>query len=71
MQGAVPTPSGNIELYASETEIRIKGVTGTGTLRFSSKIKPQGTGGEIISKVDNQYELTIENGKAYKVRYQN
>ncbi|MBE7169096.1 MAG: alpha-rhamnosidase [Williamsia sp.] len=69
MQGAVPTPSGNIEVYCSTKEIKVKGAGGRGTLLFKSSSKPLCNEGVIEEKGNNAYSLTIEKGKEYKVDY--
>jgi hypothetical protein len=43
---------------------------GSGTLRFKSKSKPSCKGGKIVSKGNEQYELTLEKGQEYVVTYQ-
>ena len=69
MKGKVPTPDGDIELNVTETEIKITGAAGTGTLKFKSKSKPVTDAGSVVSKGDDLYELGIEKGKTYKVKY--
>ena len=69
MQGKVPTPNGEIELNVSTTEIKITGASGTGTLRFKSKLKPVAEAGTVVSKGNNLYEMKIEKDKSYIIRY--
>lgn len=69
MQGKVPTPDGDIEVYMSETEIKITGACGTGVLKFKSKSKPVSDDGNIIDKENGNYELVIEKGKGYTINY--
>jgi alpha-L-rhamnosidase len=69
MEGKVPTPNGDVEMKVSETEIKIIGAAGTGTLKFKSKTKPTADLGTVISKGGNLYELTIENNKTYTIKY--
>jgi hypothetical protein len=69
MEGKVPTPKGDISMYVSTTQIKIKAAEGTGTLRIKSKIRPESKGAVIISKGNNVYELTVEAGKEYVVKY--
>jgi hypothetical protein len=69
MQGKVPTPHGDIDVYCSTTQIKIKGSEGTGTLRFKSQSKPSIKGGTVVSKGGNVYEVTVEAGKEYEVKY--
>lgn len=70
MEGKVPVPSGNIELYCSEKEIRITSPVGTGKLIITSKTKPVCREGKIVSRGNNGYELMIGKDKKYTVRYQ-
>jgi hypothetical protein len=69
MQGTVPTPSGNIEMYVSTKEIKIKGAAGTGTLRFKSKTKPVSNEGSVQSLGNNEYTMTIEKNKNYTISF--
>ncbi|MCF3111697.1 alpha-rhamnosidase [Niabella sp. CC-SYL272] len=70
MEGKVPTPAGTIELYCSDKEIKITSPVGTGKLIIASKTKPVCKEGEIVSKGNNVYALTIEKDKKYSIRYQ-
>ncbi|MFL5745355.1 MAG: alpha-L-rhamnosidase C-terminal domain-containing protein [Niastella sp.] len=69
MDGKVPTPHGDISVYCSTTQIKIKGATGTGTLRFKSQTKPSSKGATIVSKGNNVYEVTVDANKEYEVKY--
>jgi alpha-L-rhamnosidase len=69
MEGTIPTPKGNISVYCSNKEIKVKGDEGKGTLRFRSKKKPESKDGSIRSVGEDVYEMTIEPGKEYKVKY--
>ena len=69
MQGSVPTPAGNIEMYVSTKEIKIKGAAGTGTLKFKSKTKPVGNVGSVQSLGSNEYTIAIEKDKNYNISY--
>lgn len=69
MQGKVPTPAGEIELYVSNRQIKVKGAAGTGTLRFKSKSKPVCKEAAIVSKGNSLYELAVEKDKSYTVNY--
>jgi len=70
MEGKVPTPAGNIELYCSNKEIKIVAPVGTGKLIITSKTKPVCKEGEVVSKGNNVYELMIQKDRKYTVRYQ-
>lgn len=69
MEGEVPTPAGNIQVYCSTTEIKLQSPVGTGTLRFKSKTKPSCNEGTVTAKGNQEYELVLEKGKAYRVKY--
>ncbi|GAT62241.1 alpha-L-rhamnosidase-related protein [Paludibacter jiangxiensis] len=69
MEGDVPTPNGKVHLYFNTKEIRVKADEGVGTLRFSSKSKPSCKEGPIVAKGGNKYELEIQAGKEYSVKY--
>ena len=70
MQGKVPTPDGDIDLSVNRTEIKVTGAAGTGTLRFKSKSRPEINTGSIMTKANNVYELQIEKGKSYTIKYE-
>lgn len=69
MQGVVPTPNGKIDVYCSAKEIKIKSEEGIGTLRFKSKSTPKTSSGSFKKMGSNQYELILEKGKEYTVKY--
>jgi hypothetical protein len=69
MEGSVPTPEGDIQVYCSTKQIRITSPAGTGTLRFRSKTKPVSTAGTVTDKGNGVYELQIEKGGTYEIRY--
>jgi len=69
MQGAVPTPAGNIEINCSEKEIKVKGAAGTGTLKFKSKSQPVCKQGTIEKKGVDEYFMQIEKDKTYTISY--
>ncbi|GEO04413.1 alpha-rhamnosidase [Adhaeribacter aerolatus] len=69
MEGSVPTPKGDINIYCSQKQIKVKSGEGTGTLRFQSKNKPSSKGNKITAKGNNTYEMFIEKGKEYVVAY--
>ena len=69
MQGKVPTPNGEIELYANTKQIKIKGAAGIGTLKFKSKSQPEAKDIIITKEADDVYEVTIEPGKQYVISY--
>ncbi|GAA0525731.1 alpha-L-rhamnosidase-related protein [Chitinophaga japonensis] len=69
MEGDVPTPDGNIHVYCSTQQIRIKADAGRGTLRFKSRSKPVCKGAAIEDKGNGVYEMQVAQGKLYEVSY--
>ena len=69
MQGSVPTPNGDIRVYASTKQIKVSADDGLGTLRFKSKSKPICKQANIVSKHGNVYELQIQKGQNLVVDY--
>ena len=69
MEGKVPTPDGEISVYCSTSEVKIKSPSGTGTLRLKSKTRPTVAGANVQSKGNGVYEITIPKGKEYIVKY--
>lgn len=67
MSGKVPTPKGEIEMSVNEHEIKILSPQGIGTLVIHSKTDP--TGVAFVKKGNQQYEITIEQGKQYLINY--
>jgi len=60
IKGRVPTPHGNIEIYADKSKIKVKTVEGTGILRLHSKKQPLPERGIEIKKIgENYYELVL------------
>jgi alpha-L-rhamnosidase len=69
MEGKVPTPQGEIAVYASRSEVRLKSPVGTGTLRLKSKSKPSVKGGSVKAVGNGVYEVVIPRGKEIVVKY--
>ncbi|SEJ30555.1 alpha-L-rhamnosidase [Dyadobacter koreensis] len=69
IEGKVPTANGDISVYCSTKQIKVKGDTGIGTLRFKSKNKPVSKGNNIRVIGNGVFELTIEKGKEYVIAY--
>ena len=69
MEGKVPTPNGEIFVYASTSEVKVKSPVGIGTLRLKSKSKPSVKGAKVQSIGNGTYEITIPKGKEYVVKY--
>ncbi len=71
LEGTVPTPHGEVEVYADASTIRVKPASfGTGMLRFRSTVPPSASVGVIHSLGNGEYELTLESiGGIYEVSY--
>jgi hypothetical protein len=69
MQGKVPTPAGEIEMFASKKQLKIKGAAGVGTIKLKSKSKPTGKNLVVNAKGNNLYEITIQPGVEYVINY--
>jgi alpha-L-rhamnosidase len=69
MQGTVPTPKGDIDLYFSTSEVKIKAGNGTGILRLKSETKPVAKGLTIQKKDNGYYEISIPANKEYIIKY--
>jgi len=69
MQGKVPTPNGDIELYCSTTQIKIKAAKGVGTLKIKSRIKPTGSNMLVNNLGADIYEIIVQPGIGYVINY--
>lgn len=67
MEGKVPVPGGEVSLYCSPSQIKVKGAAGIGTLRFSSKRKPICKTGNIVSLGNGLYEMEVKPGVEYSL----
>ncbi|TJY67952.1 alpha-rhamnosidase [Sphingobacterium alkalisoli] len=69
MEGKVPTPAGEIDLYVSEKKIKVKSPIGVGTLKIKSKSKPKSKNGTIVQLDQDTYTMEVHAGVAYEVDY--
>src|SRR5690606_11442908 len=69
MEGKVPTPEGEIDLFVSKKKIKVKSPIGTGTLKIKSKSLPRTNHGTIKQVTKGIYTLEIEKGIQYEVEY--
>lgn len=69
MEGTVPTPNGEIFLSCTPKLIVVKSDTGTGVLKFNSTVIPVCKTTTIKSKGNNKYEMLLEKGVEYFVKY--
>jgi len=69
MDGKVPTANGDISVYCSKKEIRVSSPVGTGKLRIKSKSKPSVKGAIAREVTKGVYEIVIQKGKEYNVKY--
>lgn len=69
MEGKIPTPDGEIELFVSKSKIKVKSPIGTGTLKITSKSLPRANHGEVKKVAEDTYTLELEKGIDYEVEY--
>lgn len=69
MEGKVPTANGDISVYMNKKEIKVSSPTGVGRLKIKSKTKPVVKDAEVKEISKGFYEVLIEKGKDYNVRY--
>ncbi|TKC10129.1 alpha-rhamnosidase [Pedobacter polaris] len=70
MEGKVPTNNGEIAISVSEKEIKVKAAEGVGKLRFKSVTKPSVNDAEVKEISKGLYEVTIQKGVEYLVKYE-
>lgn len=69
MEGKIPTPDGEIDLFVSKNTIKVKSPIGTGTLKIISKSLPRTNHGEVKKVSEGTYTLELEKGIDYEVEY--
>lgn len=69
MQGSVPTPHGDIKVFATTKQIKVSAGEGTGVLRIKSKNKPVCKQSEAVAKGNNVYEINVPAGTELTVNY--
>lgn len=69
MEGKVPTPKGEVSLYVSKSEIKVKAAEGEGKLIIESKSKPKTNSGTIVVLGKNKYQLTVKPNVSYQISY--
>jgi hypothetical protein len=67
VEGKVPTPRGDVAVYADTARIKVTAATGKGVLRFASATPPRSDGGPVTALGGQRYELALEPGKTYTV----
>jgi hypothetical protein len=70
MEGKVPTPHGEISVYCSRNNIKIKSDGGSGILKIKSAKKPVVKDTRIEAKGSNVYEISIDKDRTYNISYQ-
>jgi hypothetical protein len=68
IEGAVPVPSGEINVYMDEEQIKVDAPEGEGYLYFTSQSEPQTNIGTIEHLSDNDYKIKIESQKLYIIK---
>lgn len=69
MEGTVPTPNGEISLYVSQKEIKVKATEGEGYIYIKSKSTPKSSYGEVEKTGTNSYRLWIDTDKEIIIKY--
>jgi hypothetical protein len=69
IEGKVPTPQGDISVFADTRQIKVTATGGKGVLRFKSARSPQGANSMIRGIGNDTYEMVLEGGKEYVVDY--
>ncbi len=69
IQGKVPTPDGEIELYVSKEQVKIKAATGEGTIRLKSKTQPSGNNVTAVANGNDVYDIIVKPGTEYTINY--
>lgn len=69
MQGTVPMPTGNIQMYVSTSQVKVSASAGMGTLIIKSKTKPTGANITVKSKGNSIYEVSINPNQQYLINY--
>lgn len=71
IQGVVPTPEGEINVYMDRFLIKVKSSAHKGFLRFCSSVKPETNLGEMNCIGENYYEVIIDvPNQEYVVKYE-
>lgn len=71
IQGVVPTPQGEINVYMDQSVIKVSASAHKGFLRFYSRAKPQINSGELNCVGENYYEIKIDQlNQEYIVKYE-
>jgi len=69
MEGKVPTPKGEVSVYCSTKDIKVKAAEGEGKLIFNSQNQPIVNSGTITELEKNKYQLTIQPNVDYLISY--
>ncbi|HEU5089105.1 MAG TPA: alpha-L-rhamnosidase C-terminal domain-containing protein, partial [Roseiflexaceae bacterium] len=70
IEGAVPTPDGEVTVFADATTLRVSIPAGTATVRFASSVPPEVSAGTLRETQAGHYELAIDQpGQVYQVQY--
>lgn len=69
MEGTVPTPDGEIALYVSDKEIKVKATQGKGYLNIKSKTMPKSDYGIFEKTGRDSYRLYVDTDRQITVKY--
>ncbi len=69
-ESSVPTPNGDIKVYADKKSIKVSATEGTGTVIFKSKNKPKANVGNVEDLGNNEYRVKFPgNGDELTIEY--
>ncbi len=69
-ESSIPTPNGDIKVYADKNEIKVSASEGKGNIIFKSKTSPKTDKGTILKTGENLYQLGVEgNGETVNIEY--
>lgn len=69
MEGTVPTPNGQINIYCSSKEIKVRADEGIGKLYINSVNKPKTNTGQIVHLGGDNYTLELRPNTNYLIKY--
>ncbi len=70
-ESSIPTPNGEIKVYASKNKITVSATEGTGNLIVNSKTPPKTNYGSFVKLRANEYKLILEgNGNPATIYYE-
>ncbi|MDR0541797.1 MAG: alpha-rhamnosidase [Dysgonamonadaceae bacterium] len=68
VDGAAPTPNGEIKVYRDKKQIKVSATEGEGYLYFESQTKPQSNAGTVEFIEKNEYKIKIQANTEYIIQ---